>query len=247
MPWSSCGTSSSRMERAFVSGLRRSRAGVRGAPARIGRAPVKPVRRSVREAHDARGVNWIEGFSRDILLSSFAGPAVIRAEDKGEQNAGVEAFAPRVGPLRRPLDPPGRLLRARGGIPRPLSSATRPRPRPPSASMPREYVGRRAGEPPRGLSAHLPRHARELRPLRPPRLQGRGRDPIRHHEQRPRRRGGEARLPRLRHRSSEYCDLSTSDGAGWASWLARNRTYLDDSANASINVVMWSLVLDRRA
>ena len=39
---------------------------------------------------------------------------------------------------------------------------------------------------------------------------------------------------------SEYCDLSTSDNGGWASWLTRNRSYLDDPANASINVVMWS-------
>jgi hypothetical protein len=39
----------------------------------------------------------------------------------------------------------------------------------------------------------------------------------------------------------EYCDLSTSDTAGWPSWLARNRAYLDDpSKSAGFNVVMWS-------
>lgn len=37
-----------------------------------------------------------------------------------------------------------------------------------------------------------------------------------------------------------YCDLSTSNNEGWDAWLAHNREYLDDPANASVNVVMWS-------
>lgn len=39
---------------------------------------------------------------------------------------------------------------------------------------------------------------------------------------------------------SENCDLSTSDNAGWSSWIARNRAYLDADVNDSVNIVMWS-------
>lgn len=36
-----------------------------------------------------------------------------------------------------------------------------------------------------------------------------------------------------------YPDLSTAD-ADWAAWLTQVRNYLDDPANAAINVMMWS-------
>ncbi len=36
-----------------------------------------------------------------------------------------------------------------------------------------------------------------------------------------------------------YVDLSTAD-ADWPAWVDQNRAFLDDPANSSINVVMWS-------
>ncbi len=39
---------------------------------------------------------------------------------------------------------------------------------------------------------------------------------------------------------SPYQDLSQADTGSWASWLTQVRSYLDNPANASINVMMWA-------
>jgi hypothetical protein len=37
-----------------------------------------------------------------------------------------------------------------------------------------------------------------------------------------------------------YPDLSQADMSDWVGWLDQNRNYLDDEANADVNLVMWS-------
>ena len=39
---------------------------------------------------------------------------------------------------------------------------------------------------------------------------------------------------------SPYQDLSTADNGSWSTWLNQVRTYLDNSSNSNINVMMWS-------
>lgn len=39
---------------------------------------------------------------------------------------------------------------------------------------------------------------------------------------------------------SPYPDLSQADNGSWATWINQVRTYLDNPANAAINVMMWS-------